>query len=82
VIGNVSEFVRMQPQVKGMQYGSSDGNAEIRFQMGMPVPHECGDAISLGYTRSFEGSRQLLRTSAEISIGVSVARTVRLHGDD
>ena len=72
----------MQPQVKGVQYGSGDGNAEIRFQMGMPIPHEGGDAISLGNTRSFESSRQLPGTSAEISIGVAVARTVRLHGDD
>jgi hypothetical protein len=57
VIDNVSEFVRMQPQVKGVHYGSSDGNAEIGFQVFMAVPHEGGDAISFGNARTFKSSR-------------------------
>ena len=57
VIDDVSEFVRMQPQVKGVQHGSGHGNAEISFQVVMPVPHERSDAISFGHTRTFESSR-------------------------
>jgi hypothetical protein len=57
VIDDVSEFVRMQPQVKGVQHSSGEGNAEIGFQVFMPVPHEGRDAISFGHTRTFKSSR-------------------------
>ena len=46
VMDDVSELIRMQSQVKGVQHGSSDGNAEVGFQMGMAIPHQRSDAIS------------------------------------
>jgi hypothetical protein len=48
----------------------------------MLVPHECGHTISLGNARTLESSRKLSGPSAQIAIGVAVAKTVGPDGDD
>jgi len=75
-----SGFLRRQPQIQRMNHAAACGNAEIRLDMRIVVPHQSGDAISPLETRFLQGFREAARSAVYICISAAVQGNDREGG--
>src|SRR6185312_2070295 len=58
MVGNPRDLVRMQPQIQRMQDSAHSGDAVVRLEMNMVVPHQRGYAITFSDARRLQALRQ------------------------
>src|SRR5262244_3652794 len=67
----------MQTEIERMNYGTHDGNCEVRFEMHVVVPHQGCDPIAFADFEVLEHCGQSAGAAVKILIGVAMFRVVR-----
>ncbi len=77
VVGDVSDFIRVQAKVQGMEHASGGRNAEISLQMDIMIPHQGSDPVAPLEPGLLQGLGQGTRPAVKIGVSVSMHRLVR-----
>ena len=76
MVDDVSNVVRMQPQIQRMQHPARARDAEVGFQMRIVVPHQRRHAIAFFHAELLQRRTQRTRPPVKIRIPMTMQRSI------